>query len=148
MSRGWIVNVLRADSTLVSLLGTVDGVTGDKRIISAGAAGVPGSPGVEIAKPFVIIRAGDSSRALNGLDGSTNAETYLVWAHDRPGSYEAVIGPALLRIRALLDRREGINVSPTIRVTCCTWEGDSADLLDDGFGTATRYGSYRAIVRR
>lgn len=148
MSRAWIVSTLKADPTLVSLLGTVDDVTGDKRIISSGAAGVPGSTGVEIAKPFVIVRAGDSARALIGLDGNTNAETYLIWAHDRPGSYESVIGPALLRIRALLDRREGIYVSPTVRVTCCTWEGDSADLLDDGFGTATRYGSYRAIVRR
>lgn len=150
-TRSWIVGQLKGDvgaGGIIPLLGTVDGVTAETRIVSAGAIGIPGTPNADIKRPFIVVRANLSGVALSGADRRYPSEPWLIWVHDSPGSYEAHIAPTLARIAALFDRREQIDMGDGQWLIHCAWEGDSPDLFDDALGTGTRYASLRLVTKR
>lgn len=147
-TRSWLVSQMKSDATLLSLLGTVEGVTADKRIVSSGSIGIPGTTNVQIQRPFVIARANLSGVALAGADRRYLSEPWLLWAHDEPGSYAAKIEPILERLRVLFDRRESTDMGDGQWLIRCDWESGSPDLYDDGLQTATRYASFRLVTRR
>lgn len=141
MSRAWFIYKLRGDLQLTNLVPPA-------QIIAAGGMGLPGTPVVEQPKPFIIIRAATTGKSLTGGDGVHNYEFWEIWVHDNPGSYERIIGPALRRIRTICEGVQTQNLPDGGYLSWVEWLGDSADLLDDGFNTATRFTTFRCVVRR
>lgn len=91
------------------------------------------------AKPFVIIKMGPEN--LGPFPG-VSFQDCTIWVHDEPGDYlriDSVLGDIKDRIA------EGNRAIPGL--VGAVWQGDSADLADDGFKTITRNTNYRLAGR-
>jgi hypothetical protein len=141
--RRWIVERLKLDNEMMTDLGEGDPVLGRQKVFAAGAAGLPGMP--DTSPPFIVVRALPFLPALS--PSRVQTMPYLIWVHDQQGSFEAIIGPVLSRLRAVLPTDLPIKTVDGAVIMNCVWEADSADLFDQGFETATRYGQYRLTVR-
>lgn len=137
--RKWLYETITGDAALMTLIG------GSAKVFSAGSVNLPEA--TDMVPPFIVIRALPSTEALAGAGSKVARLPYWIWIHDEQGSFENVIGAGLDRLRAVLPRDLPV-VRPEGTLIECRWEGDSGDQFDDGFKTATRYGSYRITARR
>ena len=87
-------------------------------------------------KPFVVLRFGPTIEAP--VPGTDFTELQ-VWAHDDAGSYQR-IGLILALAKSIL-----VGQVAEVGAIACRWQGDSADLADDGLGTITRNSSFRLV---
>lgn len=85
-------------------------------------------------RPFIVIKAGAE---LRGPFPGVSENFATIWVHDEPGSYTR-IDDALKVIRAVLE-----GAVTDLGGVACRWQGDSAELADEFFGTITRNTSYR-----
>lgn len=113
---------------------TADSELDEFRILPGGAA-----EGVIENKPFIMVKMGAVNPEMEGdmraYAESTNGE---IWVHDNPGSFKR-IDDTLSHLRNSLS---GPVPSATGGIAC-TWQGNSPELSDSGFGTITRYISFR-----
>lgn len=147
--RGWLVDRIKLDDPITSKLDPDGGnpVVGRSKVISAGSAGFPG--GAELQAPFIVVRAMPTQPALAGLGAvKIDIMPYLVWVHDQQGSFEDVIGSVLFRLRTVLHVDLPIRMQSGEVLMESRWEGDSNDLFDDTFSTATRYSQWRLTAKR
>lgn len=68
-----------------------------------------------------------------------------IWVHDKKGSY-AKIDRILEILRSDLEALGEI-YDGSSRIVDIRWNGDSGDLVDDGFDTNTKYGSFTITGR-
>jgi hypothetical protein len=143
MLRAWVVDRIKADAIIMTALGEGDAAAGPVKVMSAGAAGLPGHP--DLLPPFLVVRAVAVVPALE----KTNVQQipYFIWVHDQQGSFEDVIGTVLTRLRQIMPTSSPEDTDDGETIMACVWQGDSADLFDEGFGTATRYGQYQVTAR-
>ncbi len=92
------------------------------------------------ARPFVIIVWGDEARPFGGA----GRRSVSVWAHDAGTSYQ-VIDQILSRVQELIDSSVHITGTDGSRISVFNYQGSSGDLVDDGYGTVTRYASWEAL---
>lgn len=142
--RQWIVQTINLDVPIMTALGEGDPAAGAGKVLSAGAAGLPGMP--DLLPPFIVVRALPAQPALVGT--TVEQIPYLVWVHDQQGSFEDVIGAVLFRLKQVLPTKNPQRLQSGEVIMECVWQGDSGDQFDDGFGTATRYGQYQVTARR
>jgi hypothetical protein len=69
-----------------------------------------------------------------------------VWVHDAKGSY-IQIDDILELVQELFDRTFDV-VDDGWRLTCMTWDNDSPDLFDDGYGTNCKMKAFTATGRK
>jgi hypothetical protein len=122
----WARNTLVGNSSVVSDVPA-------NRIFAAGS--VEGRPPTR----FIVLRFGPEVPRV----GDAIEQELQVWIHDEPGSYDA-INNCLSLTRTALEAGP-IAVQGAI---ACNWNGNSADLADDGFNTLARYASYLLIGRK
>lgn len=146
--RRWLVERVRINNSICALLDsdTNDPAIGRTKIVSAGGIGQAGMP--SMSPPFIIIRALPTAPALAGLDHPVDRATFLVWVHDSPGSYEAVIGAVLFLLPSALAVPQPIRLVTGDVLMECRHDGNSGDFYDDTFTTATRYAQFTLVVRR
>jgi hypothetical protein len=142
--RQWVVQKINLDVPIMTSLGEGDPTKGSAKVFSAGAAGLPGTP--DLLPPFLVVRALPVQPALPGT--SVEQIPYLLWVHDQQGSFEDVIGTVLFRLKQILPTKTPQKLQSGEVIMECAWQGDSGDLFDDGFGTATRYGQYQVTAKR
>lgn len=126
--RKWLYDRITTSSPIITVVPAA-------RVLGAGSA-----EGAVLVKPFIMIKMGSVLPELEGDDGAdvvgANVE---IWVHDNPGSFARI--DALLKL--IKERLEG--PIPTDGGVACRWQGDSTELSDEGFGTITRYGSYKVF---
>ena len=127
--RTWLYEVLTTDPTLATLVPA-------EQIHGAGSLTKPPAK-----KPFIIINFGALiSGAFPGLD----LQNVTLWVHDEPGSYQRITA-ALAAIRASLapdGGRQG-RVVGVPGAIAARWQGDSADINDEGLRTIARNTTYQ-----
>lgn len=91
--------------------------------------------------PFIIFKVGADVPELEGDMRAHASSTFSeIWIHDNPGSYA--------RINRLLSHLKEAIEGPTDSASggvACTWQGNSPELSDEGYGTIARYISFRMI---
>lgn len=92
-------------------------------------------------RPFAVLNWGASDPAAGGL----SARFLDVWVYDEPGSYAAVVNPALARIRQILCVEKFDYTYGGQHFATATWRGDSPNLYDDIFKCVTRYASFSVV---
>lgn len=133
--RGWFVSRVEGAPKVTALVSP-------EMIMTASAAGLPGSPTQEPTKPFMLIRSG----AIENRMGVAQSQRFFAYVHDEPGSYIG-IEEILNEVKAALLANLPATIGST-RVTAVEWEGDGDDLYDDTFGTITRYAQFRLTGRQ
>lgn len=91
-------------------------------------------------RPFVAIRWRNSERAFN----SAYRRYVTIWVHDTPSDY-TVIDSIIKRLNALLGGAVHVEGTDGSRITMFDHQGDSDDLIDDGFGTIARNTTWQAL---
>jgi hypothetical protein len=127
-SRAWLWRRLTENAPLTALIPST-------RIYSSGSLFA-----VPDVKPFLMIRL---EPMLLGPFNGTEWQDSSIWIHDVPGSY-VLIDSVLSAVREAMisaGSAEGDNQFMT-----ALHQGDSQDLVDDGFNTITRNGSYRLVL--
>lgn len=79
--------------------------------------------------------------------GSRGTTTLYVWVHDRERDYTRRIDPALTWVRETLTESFHVLGADGVTLTCATWNGESDDLFDDGYGTIARYAQFTIVAR-
>lgn len=126
--RKWIYDTLTGDVDIANAVG------GPENIHGAGSLSGPPAD-----KPFIVIRF---EQNLPGPFSSVAAQDANVYVHDEPGGY-VTIGYILGLVKTAIEQRGfAENVQGVV------WQGDSADLADDGYGTIVRSTSYRFNGRK
>lgn len=91
-------------------------------------------------KPFAVISLDPE---LPGPFKGVSYQDCTIRLHDEPGDYMR-IGDALREAKAAID-----GANPKVAgLIGCVWQGDSADLADDFYGTIFRSTSYRLAGRK
>lgn len=88
-------------------------------------------------KPFIVIRMEEVVVELRDGDDSVTSQLALINVHDEIGSYA--------RVERILRACQAALIGPLQEAIVCQWQGDSADLADDTYGTIFRSGSYRIV---
>lgn len=130
--RSYIRTLLFEDNTLRAL-----GVS----VVSAGDIDTPKE------RPFINLKWGVTTAGLRGT--RVNKTQLAVWVHDEPNDYRR-ISDILYRCYALLIAVEGqhwVETDPEYDgyITLVEYNGESADLSDDGHGTIVRQGNYTIV---
>lgn len=122
-----VFSLLAEDADLAVAMGVpADQLSG--RIKRTGAA-------IDISSPFLIIRWEESP-----LFGNLGVLGFTLRAHDRDKTYDRIgqmLEAAKRRLTAVVHERG---------ITQVDWKGRSADLVDDGYKTLTRYDTYVAAA--
>lgn len=121
----WVFNELTTDAPFIAK-------------IPIGRIKSPGSLEGKLPCPFAVIRFGTELPRI----GNATGHELTVWIHDDPGSYDLINECLTLAKTAL--------VAGPIAVAgamSCAWEGNSADLADDSYGTLTKYASFQLVGR-
>ena len=93
-------------------------------------------------RPFVNLRWEEKPKSF----GFHGRERMSIRVHDEPGSYDR-IRQSLDEIRDAVTSAVHVDGGDGETITQCDWEGRSADLYDDGFGTITKYDTYTVVSR-
>lgn len=128
--RGLIDSIVLSDGELTAL------VPADRWREAGANADTP-------ARPFAEYRWGLSQPGVTSRS-QVRSQILDVYVHDEEGSYDAVINPAISRLRTVLDAATG-SVGFGASLAGAVWQEDSPDIYDDGHRTAVRYSRYRII---
>jgi hypothetical protein len=130
--RALVMNSLMADSTLGATV---------KAFWNTNSVDTP----QDDERPFVILRWEDLIKGSAELIGSritgAGTQNLSLWAHDASADY-AVIDSILERAKIVLTGMVGMDAGNGRMLMQVDWQGDSPDLIDDGFHTLTRYSRY------
>jgi hypothetical protein len=134
VARAALVAILSSDAELTSLGLTADDFYGPNSA---------DSPNLE--RPFFVIRLDDATKAFVGH----GAYVITLWAHTSRarGNDMSTIDSMLSRARELLQAAEHVAGADGWTLTSASWQGDSADFVDDGFNTNTRFSRWRIACR-
>ena len=92
---------------------------------------------------FIVIRWGqDNPVAYQGKASNT----VTIWFHSKGQDY-GPIDKAMERVKAMLADVVHRVGDDGWTMTIAEWNGDSADLIDDGFGTITRNSAFTVVSR-
>lgn len=120
-------------------------ITGDATLNAEGvvAASVLADQSVDspTVRPFLVLRWGPVVRGV----GSVQVRDLTVWVHDEPADF-ARIDRIIRRLRTLLESAVGMQEGGGGWLVQADWQGDSADLADDAYGTITRNTSFRVVA--
>lgn len=129
MPRTWFYQKLMANPTLVT--GLPGGVHQTTALMKA-----------PDQRPFAVYRIVANRPELRGDDDDKVLyDTYLVFLHDNPGSYDK-IDNLLFEIRQMFR-----NFTSDSQVMSATWLEDSEDFRDEDMGTILRYFRIRFCYR-
>jgi hypothetical protein len=93
-------------------------------------------------RPFIVMSWGNEDVAFRG----TGTEQLQVWVYDEPGSFDR-IDKALDVIERLFTDSTHVQDGAGGYMSAADWRGRSADLFDDIFRCATRYGQVTVTGR-
>lgn len=128
-ARAAIYNLLSSDSQLLAL--------GVEEVYASNSIDTPEE------NIFLVLRGETGeSRAY----GSRAVEHLTVWVHSKDRDY-STLDLILKRVKTLLGSAVHLAGSDGWTLTQADWRSDSADLVDGGFHTITRYSDF-AIVSR
>lgn len=134
MSRDAIYQILKDDDELEAF-----GITA-ARVHGSNSTDTPDRDG-----PFLIVAFGSRTKAF----GNEGADNIAIWAHmpmEIERSYRT-IDPILERVKVIMLGATQVVGADGYVLTASSWQGDSIDLVDDGYKTFTRNSSFRIASR-
>ncbi len=95
--------------------------------------------------PAIVVRFLDGLPAPTGEEPVQGTTVVQIQVHDRTGDF-TVIRNVLKRVRDVLTTSFHVAGDDGVFVHA-KWDGDSADVRDDGFNTLTKYSSFTVLSR-
>jgi hypothetical protein len=115
-------------------------VPADMPVFGSNAADAVDVKGLE---RFVVLHWGETTQAI----GWHGPSSLTVWAHSRDRDY-GPLDVTLLAIGSALLSSQHVPGDDGVTLTQVDWQGLSDDLLDDGYGTATKNAGFAVVGRK
>lgn len=120
-----------------------EALTTDVQLVGMGmtpASVYPAGTDTIAVQTFYVLRYGPTETGP-GRDSDARIENLFLWGYNKSGDYASITGP-MRRARDVLLGLEGARIDPGW-IIGATWNGDSADLFDDGYQAWGRNSAYR-----